>query len=326
MKQAYASTLLSLLVAGCAVTPAAQRGHERPDPRLHPEMIRIEGGTFFMGSPVKDPAAFEYHEDERPQREVAVETFYISRFLVTAEDFCVFLNDVGNNGYGRFRMGDTVQLVDGRYVAGRYAERCPATAVNWNGARAYCRWLSQRTGRRYRLPSEAEWEYAARGSEGREFPWGEQPPPEFKARRQASYQKEPFYRKYGQSWIYNPYDPSAPWIRSPVGSFPMNATPDGVYDMLAYGGYYGGQWCRDRYTDATSEEHEPMRVVRGCHERRGNAAAIRKLRKQKGLLEEIYNLVGETSINEEHDGRTWTRVGRFERSHYALIRLVSEEP
>ena len=60
-----------------------------------PEMILVSGGTFLMGSPVSDATSAEYHADERPQRTIRVDDFYISRFLVTAEDFSLFMNERG---------------------------------------------------------------------------------------------------------------------------------------------------------------------------------------------------------------------------------------
>ena len=80
--------------------------------------------------------------------------------------------------------------------------------VSWDAATAYCRWLSETTGQRYRLPSEAEWEKAARGTDGRIYPWGNQPPDE----RRCNFNN-------------NVKD------TTPVGSYPAGVSPYGCYDM-----------------------------------------------------------------------------------------------
>jgi formylglycine-generating enzyme required for sulfatase activity len=64
-----------------------------------PEFVRIPKTTFRMGSPIEDKLSKAYREEEKPQHERTVEAFAMGRFLVTAEEFCLFLNDVGNDGY-----------------------------------------------------------------------------------------------------------------------------------------------------------------------------------------------------------------------------------
>ena len=128
------------------------RVDEEVRPRFRPpEMAFIAGGEFLMGSPISDETSMEYHEDERPQRKGKVRDFYLSRFLVTAEEFSVFLNDQGDRGYGRFGPQDTVQLAVDQYRPADFSERCPASSVNWFGAVAYCEWVSAA------LPAAANW-------------------------------------------------------------------------------------------------------------------------------------------------------------------------
>lgn len=214
--------LLLAFVGACA-PQTTQTLCDRPAAKIasngprFPEMAHIPEGEFLMGSPISDEESMEYHADERPQRKVRVKSFYLSRFLVTAEDYCMFLNERGDHGYGRFGARDTVRSADGGYRPAESCERCPATSVNWAGAVAYAAWLSTKTGQEYRLLTEAEWEYAARGRELREWPWGNSAPPSFKQRMDPRYKTVPFYNKYGSQWMHKSYEGDRPWIRTPVG-------------------------------------------------------------------------------------------------------------
>jgi hypothetical protein len=118
--------------------------------------------------------------------------------------------------------------------------------------------------------------------------------------------------------MYKPYDADRPWIGAPVGSFPRNQTPQRVYDMV---GYFLGQWCSDVYEPVANDQVSPsgvLRVVRGVGQKNTNLAQIWP---NRGVWERFYNLLGETSIQQYHDGRSWTRTGLPE-SGYALIRLA----
>ncbi len=124
------------------VTPGAPTGQpfvDGPGPRMMP----LPGGRFLMGSPDSSPR-FE----ERPQHAVELRPFAIS------------VHEITEGEYARF--------------SGRGAGARPRAHVSWRDARAYARWLSRTTGQRYRLPTEAEWEYAARGGTSGDYPWGRQ--------------------------------------------------------------------------------------------------------------------------------------------------------
>ena len=108
-----------------------------------PEMVPIAPGTFLMGS-----AKGEGYASERPQHEVRIaRPFALGRYAITFDEYDVFAKAAG-----RKLPGD----------AGWGRGRRPAVNVSWDDATAYAQWLSERTGKRYRLPTEAEWEYAAR--------------------------------------------------------------------------------------------------------------------------------------------------------------------
>lgn len=145
------------------------------------ELVHIGPATFTMGRDVSALAAGlggnSSGIDERPAHEVTISRgYYIGKYKVTTEQYCEFLNHVENadqhivlNDFSR------IHLVDDRYMPRAGTERCAANTVPWQGAVAFCEWLSEQTGATVRLPTEAEWELAARGTEGRYFPWGEEP-------------------------------------------------------------------------------------------------------------------------------------------------------
>lgn len=128
-------------------------------------MVFIEGGTFDMGS--------NEYDDEQPIHQVAVPNFYLAPYPVTNSDFVSFLNEEGNqeeegsfwvNLKGNYQgVSCGIQEAQGGFECMPGLEEHPMIYVNWYGASAYCRWLSTKTGQSFRLPSEAEWEYAARG-------------------------------------------------------------------------------------------------------------------------------------------------------------------
>ncbi len=141
--------------------------------------VEIPGGPFVMGAaPPRDPQAFDNERWSPTQATgiVDVPTFYIGRYEVTVEEFAAFARE------GAWRL-------DQQAIAG--SAKHPVTFVSWTDALAYCRWLqkslkaSPTTPARVRrlldegwvvtLPTEAEWEKAARGTDGRIFPWGDEP-------------------------------------------------------------------------------------------------------------------------------------------------------
>ena len=140
-----------------------------------PEMVVLPAGSFVMGSP---PQQKGRSDDEGPQRRVTIPNpVAVGRFEVTRGQFARFVAATGHamddrcwtheNGVSRIRAGR-----GWRHPGFPQDDRHPATCVRWDDAVAYARWLSQHTGRRYRLLSEAEWEYGARGGTTRSRHWG----------------------------------------------------------------------------------------------------------------------------------------------------------
>lgn len=121
-----------------------------------PQMAILPAGTFVMGSPDDEAGRYPY---EGPQHEVSIKAFAIGVHEVTFDQWAACVEDGGCRGY---RPGD----------AGFGRGSRPALYISWRDAQAYVEWLSRKTGRSYRLPTEAEWEYAARGGETSAYWWG----------------------------------------------------------------------------------------------------------------------------------------------------------
>ena len=132
-------------------------------------IMLIEAGAFWMGSDTDAP-------DEAPSHRVYVRDFWLERHKVTNREFTRFLETRGlrsADGEDYFDHEDLdarIHRRDGRFTADPGYEDHPVAEVTWHGARDYCLWRGRR------LPTEAEWEKAARGLDRRRYPWGDAPP------------------------------------------------------------------------------------------------------------------------------------------------------
>ncbi len=137
------------------------------------EWVWVEGGSFEMGCTSEQNNCWD---DEKPVHTVTVDGFYISKYEVTNRQYIDFLNAIGANGNGSHLGRKYIDMDDADcaigYRNGRFyfkgssvapSADCPVVEVSWYGAVAFCEWMSKKTGRTIRLPTEAEWEYAARG-------------------------------------------------------------------------------------------------------------------------------------------------------------------
>jgi formylglycine-generating enzyme required for sulfatase activity len=170
------------------------------------EMVYIPGGTFMMGSPATE-AGSRHHE--RPQHQVTIPTFYVGKYPITQEQWEAVM---GHNP-SKFR-----------------GAKRPVEKVSWGGVVSFCQKLSEKTGKNYNLPSEAEWEYACRAGTTTAFHFGETITPDL-----VNYQGY-----YPYAWAPKGIDRRE---TTPVGSFPPNGF--GLYDM------HGNVWelCQDRWHD-----------------------------------------------------------------------------
>jgi formylglycine-generating enzyme required for sulfatase activity len=169
---------------------------ERRQP-FEPEMILIPAGEFLMGSDLLIDE--DANDDEQPQHSLYLPDYYLSKTPVTNVQYAAF---VQATGYNRPKHWDSGKPPKGK-------EDHPVVYVSWYDAVAYCRWLSEATGKSYHLPSEAEWEKGARGSDGRIYPWGNQ----WDAKRCNS-EKDP---REGDT--------------TPVKAYPQGVSPYGLLDM-----------------------------------------------------------------------------------------------
>ncbi len=130
------------------------------------EMVYVSGGSFQMGCRNEQAGC---DTDEKPAHRVRLKGFYIGKYEVTNSQYCHFLNERGNQeiaGSPCIDISDSkIHQQGGKYIPRKGYDNYPVSGVTWHGARAFCRWLSQKSGKSYRLPTEAEWEYAARGGQ-----------------------------------------------------------------------------------------------------------------------------------------------------------------
>jgi formylglycine-generating enzyme required for sulfatase activity len=219
---------------------AAEALGQAGDPRLEQDnWVRMEGGPFRMGAQKPDDS--EAFEQESPMHQVEVSPFLIGRYPVTVFEYASFID---SGGYAEEKLWQAGRY--GEFAAPghwqrqlRYPNR-PVVEVSWYEAAAYCAWAEGR------LPTEAEWECAARaGREGVRYPWGNQQPDQFRAN----------------------YIEVGPLQPTPVGMYPEGATPQGIYDLA--GNVY--EWTADwsgGYSEAAAKnpkgpEEGNMRVLRG---------------------------------------------------------------
>lgn len=270
--------LLLLLIVIFSV--GCDREVNSKNPQFEGEGILIPAGLFIMGSNKVDDGdkKKEYglvkplYLDEHPQQQVNLPDYFIDKFEVTNSQYKQFLKSTGNkepfewtqNGYNlvmaRLNVTDLESL---RWIVSEYfkldrdtkrmnkpqllkaiaedwllKDRLPVTGVSWHDANAYCSWRGKR------LPSEKEWEKAARGDKGLEFPWGDN----------------------WDTGLTNVGD-DADWAGgfAPVGSYPQNKSIYGVYDMA--GNVW--EWVSDWYQPYPGSQYqskdfgETNRVIRG---------------------------------------------------------------
>lgn len=199
---------------------------------LGDEDVYVAGGWMWTGGPSTVPGA-------GPWRRVWVDDFVVRRFSVTMGEFILFLDDLVRTGREHIALdlqprerganGATLlaRKADGRFAVTRDGEgdlwdaRWPAYNVDWDSARAYCSWLKGQTGLPWRLPLELEWEKAARGTDGRLYPWGDHFDPTWARIRDSAKAPHPVT----------------------VDEYPTDVSPYGVRGMAGT----ARDWCADEW-------------------------------------------------------------------------------
>jgi formylglycine-generating enzyme required for sulfatase activity len=204
------------------------------------EMVLIPGGSFLMGSP-SDEADREEHEG--PQHKVRLDCFYLCPKEATLQLFMAYYRETvtakrdffaveeAKKDAEKKKKGDIDVITGPTPVYGDmtmgYEETHPAIGITWHNAMTFCRWLSKKTGKQYRLPTEAEWEYACRAGSTNAFSFGDDP------KKLADF-----------AW----FDETADSETSPVGKKKPNAW--GLYDMSGN----VREWVYDFYSAAAYKE------------------------------------------------------------------------
>lgn len=218
-----------------------------------PEMVAIPAGDFVIGSP--DSEAGRFTNEGPPRPTVKLKAFALGKTEVTVDEYRRFVKATGYKTDAERDAGGNAgckTLEDGKweYRAGRYWDNTgfsqggkqPVACISWNDAKAYVKWLAERTGQGYRLPSEAEWEYAARAGTKTARYWGDNPDDACRYANVADQTKNP----WGSEWSeprHNCKDEY--WFSAPVASFKPNAW--GLYDMMGNVWEWAEDWYHDSY-------------------------------------------------------------------------------
>ncbi len=238
---------------------AAEKPEDGTSNSLGMQLVAIPPGEFLMGAPDTDDLA---RKDEKPPHRVRITRgIYMAAHEVTVGQFRAFVEATGfktaaetdgrgSSGYDPARRGFEYDSPNYSWRVTGYSQddKHPVVNVNWHDAQAFCKWLSKKEGRSYRLPTEAEWEFSGRAGSSKRFVTedavrGLRPAANLCDRALERLWDTATVRKYG-------LDPAKiqflPWddghaFTAPVGSYEPNAL--GLYDMLGN----VGEFCADGY-------------------------------------------------------------------------------
>ena len=214
-----------------------------------PEMVVVPVGSFTMGSPPNEQ--YRQNNEGPPHRVTITRPFAIGKYEVTRGEFARFVTATGHSA------GNFCHTYEGgkwKHRSGRgwrnpgygQTDRDPVVCVNWHDATTYVSWLSEKTGKRYRLLSEAEWEYAARAGTRASFPWGDDVSVQCSYANGADLAHKD---RYGRNWAAPCRDGHV--HTAPAGSFRANRF--GLHDMPGNVWEWVEDCWHDNYDGAPSD-------------------------------------------------------------------------
>ena len=236
------SRLFAVII--CLIFACACHNEEKTDGANHEmnlcntEFVFVEGGTFTMGC--TEEQSNDCYNDEKPAHEETVKDFYIGKYEVTVEQFAKFIEETGYktdaeksdsslicaDGMKSYKKGVNWRFNSQGTLYDKQEYDHPVAHVSWNDAKEYCKWFSEKSGNNVRLPSETEWEYAARGGN---------------LSRGSKYSGSNVITEV--AW----YDANSNYATQPVGKKKANEL--GIFDMS--GNVY--EWCSTWYSNFGSE-------------------------------------------------------------------------
>ncbi|HEV2762155.1 MAG TPA: SUMF1/EgtB/PvdO family nonheme iron enzyme [Pyrinomonadaceae bacterium] len=220
------------------VTQTTTEATPQPTPEPSPPVVlapagelAVPGGEYVLGDGT-----------DAPVQRVFLKPYFIAETEVTNEQYREFVKAAGHSAPEHW--------TDGEFPLGAAKE--PVAGVSWNDAAAYCQWLSEQIKATVRLPTEAEWELAARGREGHRFPWG----PDWNERAAESAETKGRVRA--------------------VKSFPVNRSPFGAYDMAGNVWEWTADEARDENGDPKTKDDVTLRIIKGgsAEEERAFVSAV----------------------------------------------------
>ncbi|HEY1236174.1 MAG TPA: SUMF1/EgtB/PvdO family nonheme iron enzyme [Candidatus Binatia bacterium] len=225
IKQSLGALFLTAIVTSAVLLAMRMRSRTESVGNNGAPAALIPSGTFMMGD-----------DEESPRREIFLDEFYLDRYEVTVARYAVFMKETGN--VKPPEEWETIELKNDGDL--------PVIGVSWQAASSYCRWAGGR------LPTEAEWERAARGNDERRYPWGNDPPTAESARYGKRYQN-PVY----QGGVAR------------VGSYGNDRSPFGILDLAGNVTEWVADWFSESFPEddvrnPTGPDSGTSKVLRGA--------------------------------------------------------------
>jgi formylglycine-generating enzyme required for sulfatase activity len=228
-------------------------------------MVSIPPGEFKMGS--------NEFDSEKPLHTVYLDEYRIGKYAVTVKQFGLFVKDTGyvteaeSSGGAYTWTGETWEKrkdINWKNPGFEQEGSHPVVCVSWNDALEYCKWLSGTKKGSFKLPTEAQWEKAARGTDKRKYPWGNPAP----SGERANFADKQAWVKAKISWADKDIDDGHAYT-APLGSYPAGASPYGLLDMAGNVWEWCGDWYDENYYKNSPKKNPlgpdggTLRVLRG---------------------------------------------------------------